>query len=277
MTPRLMGIVNANPDSFSDPGRRSLDELVADALAQVEAGADMIDVGGESGVTYIAPVSAEEEQARVVPLVDRLVAEGVTVSVDTWKPAVAEAVLAAGASLINDVSGLRDPVIADACARYDAGLVVTHTRAEPKVKSFPGYEDVVADVRELLAERIAIARERGVAEEKIVIDPGPDFAKTPDETVELLRRLPELRELGYPILLAVSRKDFVGALTGRRPADRLAGTLGAIAVAGSHADILRVHDVGAVADFVRVRDALEGGAGRVPALDPALRTEDPVA
>jgi dihydropteroate synthase len=277
MTPRIMGIVNANPDSFSDPGARPLQELVADALAQVEAGADMIDVGGESGVTHVAPVSAEEEQARVVPLVERLVAEGVTVSVDTWKPAVAEAVLAAGASLINDVSGLRDPVIADACARHDAGLVVTHPRAEPKVKSFPGYDDVVADVRELLAERIALARERGVPEEKIVIDPGPDFAKTPDETVELLRRLPELRELGYPILLAVSRKDFVGALTGRRPADRLAGTLGAIAAAGPHADILRVHDVGAVVDFLRVREALERDGSTVPALDPALRTEDRVA
>ena len=277
MTPRLMGIVNANPDSFSDPGRRSLGELVADALAQVEAGADMIDVGGESGVTHAAPVSAEEEQARVVPLVERLVAEGVTVSVDTWKPPVAEAALAAGASMINDVSGLRDPVIADACARHDAALVVMHTRAEPKVKSFPGYDDVVADVRELLTERIALAREHGVADEKIVIDPGPDFAKTPDETVELLRRLPELRELGYPILLAVSRKDFVGALTGRRPADRLAGTLGAIAVAGPHADILRVHDIAAVVDFLRVREALAGDGAVVPALDPALRTEDSVA
>jgi dihydropteroate synthase len=113
-----------------------------------------------------------------------------------------------------------------------------------------------------------------VAEDRIVIDPGPDFAKTPEETVAVLRRLPELRELGYPILLAVSRKDFVGALTGRRPSERLAGTLGAIAVAGRHADILRVHDVAAVADFLRVLDALDGGPLAVPALDPALRTED---
>ena len=272
-----MGIVNANPDSVSDPGARSLDELVAQALVQVEAGAEMIDVGGESGVTHTPPVSPEEERARVVPLVERLVAEGVAVSVDTWKPEVADAVLAAGASLVNDVSGLRDPAIADACARYDAGLVVMHTRATPKVKSFPGYEEVVDDVLDFLAERIALARDRGVAEDKIVVDPGPDFAKTPAETVEVLRRLPELRELGHPILLAVSRKDFVGALTGRRPSERLAGTLGAIAVLAQHADILRVHDVAAVAEFLRVREALDGDGGSVPALDPALRTENSLA
>lgn len=276
MSPRLMGIVNASPDSFSDPGARSLDALTADALAQVEAGAGIIDVGGESGVTHTAPTPAAEERERVVPLVERLVAEGVTVSVDTWKAEVADAALAAGAALVNDVSGLRDPSIADACARHDAGLVVMHTRAEPKVKSFPDYDDVVEDVRAFLADRIALARSRGVAEERIVVDPGPDFAKTPAETVAVLRGLADLRELGHPVLLAVSRKDFVGALTGRRPADRLGGTLGAIAALGPYADILRVHDVAAVADFLRVRAALERDEGLVPALDPSLRTEDRV-
>jgi dihydropteroate synthase len=218
-------------------------------------------------------VSAEEEKARVVPLVQRLAAEGVTVSVDTWKTEVADAVLAAGASMINDVSGLRDPAIADACARHDAGLVVMHTRAQPKVKSFPGYDDVIEDVRAFLTDRIHLARERGVDAEKIVIDPGPDFAKTPAETVEVLRRLHELEDLDYPILLAVSRKDFVGALTGRPPADRLGGTLGAIAVLAPHVDILRVHDVAAVADFLRVREALASHDGLVPDLDPALRRQ----
>ena len=268
-----MGIVNANPDSFSDPGARALDELVADALAQVEAGADLIDVGGESGVTHTEPASPEEELARVLPLVERLVAEGVTVSVDTWKPAVAERVLEAGASLINDVSGLRDPAIADACAKHGAGLVVMHTRAEPKVKAFPGYDDVIEDIRDFLTERIELARSRGVAAEKIVIDPGPDFAKTPEETVEMLRRLHELADLEYPMLLALSRKDFVGALTGRRPAERLGGTLGAIAAVAGENDILRVHDVASVADFLRVREALASESVSVPALDPALRTE----
>jgi dihydropteroate synthase len=277
MTPRLMGIVNANPDSFSDPRARALDELVADALAQVEAGADVIDVGGESGVTHVAPVTAEEERKRVLPLVERLVAEGITVSVDTWKAEVAEPVLAAGATLINDVSGLRDPAVADACARHDAGLVVMHTRAEPKVKAFPAYDDVVADVRALLAERTALAVSLGVAAEKIVVDPGPDFTKTPAETVEVLRRLDEFADLGYPLLLALSRKDFVGAVTGRPPADRLGGTLGAIAAVAHHASILRVHDVAAVADFLRVREAIEGPPQAVPALDPELRREDRVA
>lgn len=277
MTPRLMGIVNANPDSFSGPGARALDELVADALAQVEAGADVIDVGGESGVTHVAPVTAEEERKRILPLVERLVAEGITVSVDTWKAEVAEPVLAAGATLINDVSGLRDPAVADACARHDAGLVVMHTRAEPKVKAFPAYDDVVADVRALLAERTALAVSLGVAAEKIVVDPGPDFTKTPAETVEVLRRLDEFADLGYPLLLALSRKDFVGAVTGRPPADRLGGTLGAIAAVAHHASILRVHDVAAVADFLRVREAIEGPPQAVPTLDPELRREDRVA
>jgi len=277
MTPRLMGIVNANPDSFSDPRARALDELVTDALAQVEAGADVIDVGGESGVTHVAPVTAEEERKRILPLVERLVAEGITVSVDTWKAEVAEPVLAAGATLINDVSGLRDPAVADACARHDAGLVVMHTRAEPKVKAFPAYDDVVADVRALLAERTALAVSLGVAAEKIVVDPGPDFTKTPAETVEVLRRLDEFADLGYPLLLALSRKDFVGAVTGRPPADRLGGTLGAIAAVAHHASILRVHDVAAVADFLRVREAIEGPPQAVPTLDPELRREDRVA
>jgi dihydropteroate synthase len=274
MTPRLMGIVNANPDSFSDPGARALDELVAAALAQVEAGADLIDVGGESGVTHVSPSSPEEERARVVPLVERLVAEDIAVSVDTWKPEVADAVLAAGASMINDVSGLLDARLADACARHDAHLVVMHTRAEPKVKSFPGYEDVVEDVREFLNERIALARSRGVKDDKIVIDPGPDFAKTPAETVELLRRLAEFTSLGYPLLLAVSRKDFVGALTERPPAGRDAGTLAAVgaAVRGG-AKIVRVHDVAGARDYLRVEDALTHGADEALALASELRRE----
>ena len=277
MSPRLMGIVNASPDSFSDPGERTLDGLVAAAHAQAEAGAEIVDVGGESGVTGSAPLPPEEEAARVVPVIERLAADGITVSVDTWKPAVADAALAAGAAIVNDVSGLRDPAIADACAARGAGLVITHTRAEPKVKAFPGYGDVVTDVCELLAERIELACARGVARERVVLDPGPDLAKTPAETVEVLRRLDEVAALGYPLLLALSRKDFVGALAGRRPADRLAGTLGAIAAVGRHASILRVHDVAAVADFLRVRDALEGDAVQVPPLDPGLRRESRVA
>jgi dihydropteroate synthase len=255
-----MGIVNASPESFSDGGAvGGLDDQVRRALALREDGADLIDVGGESGVTDRPGITAEEEAARVVPLVERLVAEGVVVSVDTWKPEVARAATAAGAALVNDVSGLRDPALADACAESGAGLVVMHTRAEPKVKAFPDYDDLMGDVLAFLRERIALAQERGVGEEQIVVDPGPDFAKTPAETVAVLRGLGALRELARPILLAISRKDFIGAITGRAPHERLGGTLAALgAGVDSGAAIVRVHDVAAAVDFLRVKAVLSG-------------------
>jgi dihydropteroate synthase len=273
--PLVMGIVNASPESFSDGASvGSLDEQVERALA---LGADLIDVGGESGVTDRPAVPAEEEIARVVPLVERLAGQGVVVSVDTWKAPVARAAVEAGAAMINDVSGLIEPELADVCASSGAALVVMHTRARPKEKSFPGYSgDVTADVLGFLRERVAVARSRGVGEEQIVVDPGPDFAKTPAETVEVLRRLGELGALGRPVLLAASRKDFVGALCERPPAERLAGTLAAIGegvTAG--AAILRVHDVAATRDFLAVRAALRG-THEVPAelrLDPRLRRQ----
>jgi dihydropteroate synthase len=223
------------------------------------AGAALIDVGGESGATDVPPVSAEEERRRVVPLVERLAAEGMLVSVDTWKPAVARAALDAGASMVNDVSGLLEPRLADACAEAGAALVVMHTRARPKEKTFPHYDDPLADVLAFLRERIGLAGEHGVDEEQIVVDPGPDFAKTPAQSVEVLRRLDALQELGRPILLAASRKDFLGALTQRRPRERLAGTLAAVAEGVDRgATILRVHDVPETRDFLSVRDALRG-------------------
>jgi dihydropteroate synthase len=270
--PLVMGIVNASPESFSDGGRwGTLDAQVARAHELVGEGADLIDVGGESGVTGVPAVAAEEEARRVVPLVERLAADGVVVSVDTWKPEVARKAIAAGAAMINDVSGLRDPDLADACAASGAALVVMHTRAEPKVKEFPDYDDVVADVVEFVRERVALARSRGVEDEQIVVDPGPDFAKTPAETVEVLRALEALAVLDRPILLAVSRKDFVGALTGRPPSERLAGTLAAVgAGVGAGAAIVRVHDVAATVDFLRVRAAL---AGEEP-VDSGLRLPD---
>jgi dihydropteroate synthase len=256
----LMGIVNAGPDSFSEPGRAGFDELVRRAHEQVAAGAALIDVGGESGRTDREPVAEEEEIARVAPLVERLVADGLAVSVDTWRAPVARAALTAGAAMINDVSALSDPGVAEACAETGAALVVTHTRVPPKVKGFPAYEDVVADVIALLRDRCAEARRRGVGEEQLVVDPGIDLAKTPSESIEVLRRLPELAKLGRPLLVAVSRKDFVGALTDRPPADRLAGTLAALgaAVEGG-ARILRVHDVAEATDYLRVHAALDGG------------------
>jgi dihydropteroate synthase len=260
--PLLMGIVNATPDSFSDAGDRpTLEARVALAEEMVEAGADLIDVGGESARGDTPAVAADEEIGRVVPLVERLAGLDAAISVDTYKPEVAEAAIAAGAVLVNDVSGLRNLEIADLCARSGAGLVIMHTRVAPKgtLLDPDRYDDVVADVAGFLHERMAVAIARGVDPEQILLDPGPDFAKTPAQTVAVLRRLDLLHELGRPLLLAISNKDFVGALTGRPPRERLAGTLAAVAhavEAGAH--VLRVHDVATVADFLRVHSALRG-------------------
>jgi dihydropteroate synthase len=273
--PLLMGIVNATPDSFSDSqGEKSLDALVERAHELVAAGAAIVDVGGESGRTDRPAVPVEQERARVVPLIECLAADGVTVSVDTWRAPVARAALDAGASMVNDVSALTDVAVADACAEADAQLVITHTRVAPKVKAFPEYPDVVADVIDLLRERAQVAVERGVGEERLIFDPGIDIAKSPAESVEVLRRLSEVAELGRPLLVGVSRKDFVGALTGRSPAARDAGTLAALGVAAdAGAHILRVHDVAAARDYLAVRAALANGTGRELELDPDLRRE----
>jgi dihydropteroate synthase len=259
--PWLMGIVNATPDSFSDGGRHpTLEDRVALARDLLAAGADVIDVGGESGVTNRPPVAADVEIARVVPVIERLTRDGALVSVDTYKPAVAEAAIAAGAAIVNDVSGLRHPEIADVCAGSGAALVITHTRGAPKEKVLDHhYADVAAEVADFLRERMALAQEHGVTAEQIMLDPGPDFGKNPAQTIALLRGLHDLHALGRPLLLAVSRKDFVGALTERRPTERLAGTLAALghgADAGAH--VFRVHDVAEAADFLAVRAALRG-------------------
>jgi dihydropteroate synthase len=261
--PLLMGIVNASPDSFSDGGvHATLEQRVAFARGLLGEGADIIDVGGESATTGRPPVAAEEELERVVPLVERLAGElGALVSVDTYKPAVARAAIAAGASIVNDVSGLRDPEIADACAEGGAALVLMHTLAVPRERLQDArlYDDVPAEIAAFLAERMRTALERGVAREQLILDPGPDFAKTPAQTVAALASLRRLHELGRPVLLAVSRKDFIGALLGRAPRERLAGTLAALAHGVDEgAQILRVHDVAAAADFLAVRAALRG-------------------
>lgn len=275
--PLLMGVVNASPESFSDGAQvGDLDSQVARAEALVAAGASIIDVGGESGVTDKPAVAAEEEISRVCPLIERLAGQGVIVSVDTWKPDVARAAVAAGSVLVNDVSALLDPGLADVCAESGAGLVITHTRVEPKLKEFPDYDDVTADVLELLGDRLALALERGVGEESIILDPGPDLAKTPAQTIEVLSRLGDVVALGHPVLLAVSRKDFVGALTDRPPAERLSGTLAAVGEgADAGAAILRVHDVAEVRDFLRVRAALRGDRAVAPdlSLDLSLRRQ----
>jgi dihydropteroate synthase len=263
--PLLMGIVNATPDSFSDGGdHQTLEARVAHAAALLEAGADLLDVGGESARGDRPGVGVAEEIERVVPLIERLEAP---VSVDTYKPEVAEAAIAAGAVMVNDVSGLREPALADVCARTGAALVIMHTRVEPKgtLLDPARYDDVVGDVVGFLRERMQTALARGVASEQLVLDPGPDFAKTPAQTVAVLRATEELRALGRPLLWAVSNKDFVGAITGRGPRERLAGTLAAVAAGlDAGAGIVRVHDVAAAADFLRVRAVLRGDVALAP-------------
>jgi dihydropteroate synthase len=261
--PWLMGIVNASPDSFSDggehPGTEQQLKLAERLLAD---GATILDVGGESASTGLPPVAAQEEIERVAPLIERITSElGAVVSVDTYKSEVARAAVAAGAKIINDVSGLRDPELASVCALSGAGLVVMHTAAEPRERRQDPdlYEDVAAEVLEFLRERIGVALERGMRREQLIVDPGPDFAKTPAQTIRLLAAAEQLQELERPVLMAISRKDFIGALTGRPPRERLGGTLAALAHgldAGAH--IFRVHDVAAAADFLAVRAALRG-------------------
>jgi dihydropteroate synthase len=256
-----MGILNASPDSFSDGRAETAEARLARGRALIAAGADVLDVGGESARGDRPVVPVQEEIARVEELIAALARDGALVSVDTYKPAVAEAAIAAGAAIVNDVSGLRDPALAEVCARGGAALVLMHTRVEPKGTLLdPGaYDDVVADVVGFLRERMAAARAAGVPEEALILDPGPDVAKTPAQTVAVLRRLDALHALGRPLLLAVSRKDFVGAITGRPPAERDAGTLAALAAGvDAGAAILRVHDVAGAADFLAVRAVLRG-------------------
>jgi len=270
-----MGVVNATPDSFSDAGlHQTLQQRVELARSLLEAGAQLIDIGGESGVTNRPAVDPQEEIARVVPLIQRVAGElEARVSVDTYKPEVARAAIAAGASIVNDVSGLRDPRLAEVCAETGAGLVLMHTRAAPKQKLHdPSLEGrIVGDVAAFLRERIELATARGVEFEQLMLDPGPDFAKTPAQTIEVLRSLSSLHAFERPLLLAVSRKDFVGAVTQRAPRERLAGTLAAVAHgvdAGVH--VLRVHDVAQTADFLAVRDVLSAETE----VDPALAIPD---
>ncbi|HEY1687350.1 MAG TPA: dihydropteroate synthase [Solirubrobacteraceae bacterium] len=254
----VMGIVNVGDDSVADELELStLPQQLEQARRLLEAGAAIIDIGAQSGRTDTPIIAAEQEIAQLTPIVKALAAEGVVVSVDTWRAKVASAAIEAGAAIVNDVSGLADPEMASLIARTGAALVLMHTRAAPKVRNFPGYEDPVHDVAAMLEELVGRAKDAGIASEQLILDPGLDFAKTPQESIEVLRRLGELHRFGLPLLLAVSRKYFIGMLTNRQPGQRLAGTLAAIAHGvDAGAQIVRVHDVAEVVDFLAVRDAL---------------------
>ena len=279
----VMGVVNASPESFSDGVHvGSLAAQLELAASLVESGADIIDVGGQSAVTNQSELDANVETARVLPIVEwvRRIYPEVLVSVDTYRPAVAAPALAAGADIINDVSALLFPELASHCADHGAALVIMHTAARPKVRlQDPSlYFDVVAEVLTFLRERTQVAIAAGLPQNSIIVDPGPDFAKTPHQTVELLRDIVVIRSLDRPILLALSRRDFLGAVTGRSPQGRDAGTAAAIAhFAGRPGNIVRVHDVAAAVDVIATIETL-AGLREIPAdylLSDALRYERP--
>ncbi|MDA8286556.1 MAG: dihydropteroate synthase [Actinomycetota bacterium] len=277
----LMGVVNASLDSFSDGGRyRTVEDRVALAGRLVAEGAAIVDVGGQSLIRGEPELAPEAEISLVVPVIEGVARRwpDVWISVDTYKPPVAEAALAAGAHLVNDVSGLRHPEMASVCARAGASLVIAHMDGRPKelLAAPVRYDDIVEAVHRALRAKLDQAVAMGVDPEAIVLDPGPDLAKTPAQTVALLRRVDDLRDLGRPLLLPLSRKDFLGAILQRRPLGRDAGTLAAVALAAVvPGNIFRVHDVGAAADVVAVVDALTGRVELPPDywLPPELRRE----
>ncbi len=258
----VMGVLNVTPDSFADGGRwTDLDRALSHAAELVEEGADLIDIGGESTRPGAVPVPAKEEIRRVLPVISAVRARfSVPISIDTQKAEVARAALDAGAVIVNDVSALTDPAMAPLVAERDAGLVLMHMQGTPlTMQQEPHYVDVVAEVAKFLRGATDRARAAGVAAERLVVDPGIGFGKTLEHNLALIRGVPQLVELGYPVLIGASRKSFLGLITGRSAADRLAGTIAAITAAMmGGARVVRVHDVAPAVDAARVVEALAG-------------------
>ena len=253
--PRVMGILNVTPDSFFDGGRHDdPDRAVERGRMLAAEGADIVDVGGESTRPGARAVDASVEIARVVPVVEALAAEGIPVSVDTSKPEVMRAALAAGASMVNDVRALLEPGAMEVVASSGAAVCLMHMRGTPETMQVEtAYADVVAEVRDFLARRAAACERAGIARNRIVVDPGFGFGKGVAENLALLRRLRDLVAAGYPVLAGLSRKSTIGAITGRSPGDRLAGSLAAALMAVERgAAIVRVHDVRETVDALRV-------------------------
>ena len=250
-----MGILNVTPDSFSDGGMHAdCDDAAAHAMRMVDEGARIIDVGGESTRPGSAEVAVEEELARTVRVVGELASRGLCVSIDTRHAEVARACVEAGASIINDVSGFRDPAMVEVARNCNAGLVVMHMRGEPKtMQDDPVYDDVVDEVKRYLADRAAELEAAGIARNRICIDPGPGFGKTPKQTNELLLNMQEFARLGYPLMAAVSRKSYIGALYGiENPLDRdEASASQALAAVELGASIVRTHNVAMTAEALK--------------------------
>jgi dihydropteroate synthase len=260
--PKLMGVVNVTPDSFSDGGLY-LDPTVAVAHGKelAAAGAEILDVGGESTRPGAESVAEAEELRRVIPVVSGLAGAGSQVSVDTSKAAIAAAALDAGAEIVNDVTALRgDGEMASLCAERGATVVLMHMLGEPQtMQDDPRYDDVVADVKAFLAERLEAAVAAGIDEERVWLDPGIGFGKSGAHNMELLRRLGELRELGRPLVVGTSRKSFIGRVDGSPADQRLGGTIASSVLAAAEgADVLRVHDVAEVRQALSVAAAILG-------------------
>jgi dihydropteroate synthase len=259
----IMGIVNVTPDSFSDGGEfLDPDAAVEHGLALVQQGAAILDVGGASTRPGAEPVPVEEELARALPVVERLAEAGQRVSIDTTKQEVAAAALQAGATLVNDVSAFRfAPGIAELVADAGADCCLVHMRGDPRtMQSQASYDDVVAEVKQFLEERLAAAVGAGIAEERVWLDPGIGFGKTAEHNLELLRRLDEIVAIGRPVVIGTSRKSFLGKLLGgREPDERLPGTIATNVLALERgASVFRVHDVAPVADALAVAAATFG-------------------
>ncbi|TXK65952.1 dihydropteroate synthase [Alkalisalibacterium limincola] len=260
--PRIMGIVNVTPDSFSDGGRLDTPEAaIAHGLALVEAGADLLDVGGESTRPGAQDVSGDDELARVLPVIEGLLARtSVPVSVDTSKAPVMRAALAAGAGLVNDVYALRREGALEAVAEAGVPVVLMHMQGEPRsMQEAPEYHDVVAEVHAFLAQRVFACEMAGIPKSRLVLDPGFGFGKTLEHNLALLARLDRFGDLGCPVLAGLSRKRMIGELTGREVDDRIAGSTAAALIAVQRgARILRVHDVAATRDMLQVWVAVDG-------------------
>ena len=260
LRPLLMGVVNVTPDSFSDGGRHaSPDQAIEHAWRLVAEGADIIDIGGESTRPGASPVSIDVELARVVPVLEALAAGPVPISVDTSKPEVMRAAMAAGASMINDVWALRQPGALEAAASGQAAVCLMHMLGEPRtMQAAPAYDDVVGEVVAFLDSRIAACEAAGIPRDRIVVDPGYGFGKRGHHNLQLIRRQQAIVALGRPVLAGISRKSLLGAITGRPETDRVhASVAAALALLVRGAAILRVHDVAASRDAIAVWLAIE--------------------
>lgn len=260
--PLVMGVVNVTPDSFSDGGRfERPDQAVAHALGLLEQGADLLDIGGESTRPGAEPVSEADELARVLPVIERLRARTASpISIDTSKPAVMRAAVAAGADMVNDVNALRAPDALATVAELAVPVCLMHMQGQPRtMQDKPDYDDVVAEVLAFFGARVQACLNAGVDRERLVLDPGFGFGKTLAHNLALLARFRELNSLGYPVLAGLSRKSMLGALTGReRPEDRVAASVTAALLAAQRgAAIVRVHDVAATIDALKVWRALD--------------------